>query len=110
MSTETTQKVTAGDVVSATVKYTNEADSRRKFNIDCEVGISNGKVIGFSNGRFTKKDSTEYANGNFNAGADNAYIGFNCNGLTTEESKEAFGAVLAFMEDVKASVNQKAEE
>lgn len=101
------KKVTAGDVVSATVKYTNKDNADRKFDISADVNISNGKVTNFNNGELRKKDSSEFSNANFNSSGDNAYFNYNCNNLSEEESKEAFVAIYDFISDVNRSVTTK---
>lgn len=98
------KKVTAGQVVSATVKYTNLDDESRKFNISADVNIQDKKVTNFNSGTVVKKDTTDYGNANFNAGQGLTYFGFSSNNLNAEELKEAIGATLAFIADVEKNV------
>lgn len=103
MATKDT-KVTAGQVVSATVKYTNLDDETRKFDISADVNIQDKKVTNFNSGVVSKKESVDYGNANFGAAQDLSYFSFNSNGLNMEETKEAVSSVLAFIEDVKENV------
>lgn len=106
MATPTT-KVTAGEVVSATVKYTNKDDEARKFDITADVNIADKKVTNFNNGELRKRDNVDFTNANFSSSGDYTYLNYNCNQLTAEESKEAFTAIYEFMEDVNKNVTSK---
>lgn len=103
MATPTT-KVTAGEVVSATVKYTNLDDDSRKFNISADVNIQNKKATGFNSGAVAKKDSTDYSNATFSAGQDFNYFSFNSNNLKEGDIKEALEETLAFIANVQKNV------
>lgn len=46
----TDRKVSAGDIISATVRYTNKDDAGRSFDISANVGVSNGTVNSFDSG------------------------------------------------------------
>lgn len=112
MTTKTTDsKVTAGAIVSATVKYTNFDDASRTFNISAEVNIQDKKVTNFNSGSISKKDSTDYNNANFSAGKGLNYFSFNSNNLSAEDVKEAIIATLGFIADVEENVDSaKVEE
>lgn len=95
-------KVTAGEVVSSTRKYSNTEDGKRVFDIKADVNISNGKVTNFSNGSLVKRDKPDHeGNANFSSGIDYNYFSFNSGNLSAEETKEAVLAVLQFMSDVE---------
>lgn len=106
MATKDT-KVTAGDVVSATIKFTNKDDVDRKFDISAEVNIQDKNIVSYNNGYVTIKDSQDNGNANFNAGTDFNYFSFNSNGFNALDVKEAVGAVITFIEDVKTNIEKQ---
>lgn len=103
MATKET-KVTAGEVVSATVKYTNFDDEARRFNISADVNIQNKKATNFNTGVVSKIAEADYGNANFSAGQDLNYFSFNSNGLKDVEVKAALDDTLAFIANVQKSV------
>lgn len=103
-------KVTQGEIVSATVRFTNFDDVERKFNISADVNIQDKKVASFQNGSIGRRDSSEYGSGNFSAGADFNYFSFNTNGFKAEEIKEVLAASLEFIGDVNTSVESSNPE
>lgn len=103
----TKEKVTAGEVVASTIKYSNQTDSDRVFDIKAEVNVLNGKVSNINNGRISKKGSTEYVGGDFNCCESLNYFGFNANGLNQEEIEMAVKSALTFISDVKESIESK---
>lgn len=100
--------VTAGEVVSATRKYSNKDNAGRKFNISADVNISNGKVTSINNGTFTKADEPTNGSGNFSKGEN--WMSVNFNNFSEYSIKEAFEAILDFEKDVNESVNSLSEE
>lgn len=101
---ETNQKITAGEVVSSTRKYSNINDGTRLFNIEADVNIQNGKVTNFNSGTLTRKEANAYGNANFSAGNNLDYFAFNSNGLNASEVKDALDAIMDFMSNVKENV------
>lgn len=95
-------KVTAGDIVSATRRYSNKDNADRKFNISADVNIQNGKAVNFNNGSVTKKD--EPVNGSANFSKGEGWLSFNSNNLSDAETKSAFSDVMDFMSDVESNV------
>lgn len=109
MATRTENKVTAGEVVSATQKFTNYEDSSRRFNISVEAIIRDKKVSIFNSGALTSRDISSRGNANFSCGENLNFFAFNSNDLTAAEIKEAVDAVIAFIEDVKETVETNNE-
>lgn len=109
MATKNT-KVTAGEIVSSTRKYSNAEDENRKFNISVDVIIKDGKATNFNSGTFSRTDTDSYGNGNFNCGSNLSFFSFNTNGLSLEETKEAFNAVYSFIEGVNADVESSSKD
>lgn len=103
-------KVTAGEVVSSTRKYSNVDDTTRVFNIKADVNIQNGKVANINEGSLNLKDSDAYKNANFSCGQNMSYFAFNSNGLTMTEIQEAVTAILTFITDVDKNVESLNEE
>lgn len=95
-------KVTAGDYVSATRKYSNREDDSRKFDINANVNIAYGKVTNFTNGSLVKREDPTNGSATFSKGE--SWISFNVNNMTEEEAREAFNAVADFFEAVNSSV------
>lgn len=106
----TREKVTPGEVVSAKVRYTNQDDTTRKFNITADVNISNKKATNFENGNITRKESTEYGNANFHVGENLNFLSFNSNGLNITDARNAFDAMLVFIEAVNVNVESSTIE
>lgn len=101
----TKSTVTAGDVISATRKYSNKDNEDRKYNITADVSIANGKVNQFSNGTLASKDEPSNGSANFSKGE--AWISFNANNLSDTEVKEAFESIMDFASAVEESVSSK---
>lgn len=103
-------KVTAGEVVSETVRYTNKDDDSRIFDITADVYIQDKKVTNFNQGSLTKTDSQNYGSANFNAGSNLNYFNFNSNGFNEDEVKQAVNDVLVFISKVEENIESKAAE
>lgn len=95
-------KVTAGEVVSATRKYSNKDDADRRFNISADVNIRNGNAVHFNNGSLTSV--VEPASGSANFSKGEGWFSLNANNLTDNEAKEAFDAILDFIAYVNEDV------
>lgn len=109
MATKNT-KITVGNIVSSTRKYSNVDDAERVFNIHAEVNIKEGKTVGFNLGTLNRKNSDTYGNATFNCGQDVNHFSFNSNGLSKEEIKEAVNAIVDFINEVDKNVEELNEE
>lgn len=107
MSTSNTN-VTAGDIVSATRKYSNKDNEGRLFNISADVNIKGNKASAFNNGQVVKKDEPTNGSANFSKGE--SWMSFNSNNLSDEETSQAFIASMDFMKDVEDSVTSQSAE
>lgn len=103
----TDRKVSAGDIISATVKYTNKDDAARGFDISANVGIGNGTVNSFDSGevrpvRDTSLPGTEESvSAQFRSySPESLSVDFNA---TPETAQDILAAIYAFMSDVKSS-------
>lgn len=100
-------KVTAGQILSATVKYNNNDDASRVYDISANVRIENGTAQSFDSGEVRAKGSTadtmtgEYAS--FNSWGENE-LSMTFNNATPEKRTAMLNAVNAFIADVKASI------
>lgn len=100
-----TQKVTAGELISATVKYNNNDDANRAFNIEAEVSINNGTVTNFNSGVVRRKNEENGANvATFGSWSDNQLNVDFQNLSTREESLQILTAIYDFRTDVKNTV------
>lgn len=104
-------KVTAGKVVSATVRYSNTGNSARAWDITADVNVNNEKVTSFNSGEVKRKDSTDGMSiANFNAsGSGISYFNISYSNATKEEAKEILTDVIDFMGDVEESIKSAAE-
>lgn len=100
-------KVTAGQILSATVKYNNNDDASRVYDITSNVRIENGAAQSFDSGELRVKNSTadtmtgEYAS--FNSWGENE-LSMTFNNANPEKRTAMLTAVNAFIADVKASI------
>ena len=102
------QNVTADQLISATVKYSNKDDASRAYDIAANVNIQNGQVSSFDNGEIRQANAE-------NAGDMNSIAGFNSYGDRTlnlniynadkAEAQVILDAVYAFMSDVRKEVS-----
>ncbi len=105
----TNQNVTADQLISATVKYSNKDDASRGYDISANVRIEYGNVVRFESGEVRKSsESPENMEGGNIASFDsngqkqlNLYI----HNADETESQAILTAIHAFMTDVKANVN-----
>ena len=104
MTTKTDTKVTPGEIVSSTRKYSNKDDSSRRFDISADVNIQNGSVTNFNNGQLTADNSKS---ANFSKGE--GWFAFNSSQLEGSDLKEAFEATLDFIQNVNDNVNSNQE-
>ena len=100
-------KVTPGEVVSSTRKYSNKDNTTRKYIICADVDIRNGKAVNFSNGSLITKDVPTSGSANFSKGEN--WFNFNANNLSEEDTKGAFDAVMEFIEDVTKDIESPSE-
>lgn len=112
MATKNNNNVTAGEVVSATVRYTNEDDSTREFNIKADVNITNKEVSSFNSGEVRKlNEEMGMTLATFNASGNTAsYFNISFNNATDEEMNKILSAVISFVKDVKENVDSKNAE
>ena len=108
MSTIVT-KVTAGQVVSASVKYDNSGDPERRFAIGATVRIESGRVSSFDGGRVDALppegqpgDPGTFV-ASFNAYGDGS-LHMDIQSQDREASLQAMQYVYAFMEDCRAAI------
>lgn len=99
--TTKTNSVTFGDI---STQVSNKDAEGRKFNINGNAKINDGKFVGLDGGNFTKVDGN--GNGWFSFNQSNSFS-FNCNGFNATEIEEAIKAVMDFYEEVKEAVNAK---
>lgn len=101
------QPVTADQLISATVKYSNKDDANRVYDISANARIENGNVNNFESGEVRKIPASTDGMGNiatFNAYGDknlNLYI----NNADETEASSILSAIYVFMADVKANVS-----
>lgn len=106
----TSQNVTADQLISATVKYSNKDDANRVYDISANARIENGIVNNFDNGEVRKhSESSESTDGMGNIATFNSYseknLNLHINNADETEAKAILEAVYAFMADVKANVS-----
>lgn len=107
----TNQPVTADQLISATVKYSNRDDANRVFDITANVRIENGIVNNFDSGEVKKHTESSDATDGMapNVASFNFYgeknLNLYINNATVTEAKEILSAIYAFVADVKANVN-----
>lgn len=110
MATATNQPVTAENLLSATVKYSNKDDSARVYDISANVKIRNGEAVNFENGEVKRlpasADSMDSADivATFHSYSKKS-LNYDVNNASEEESKLILESVYTFMADVKANVN-----
>ena len=101
MATDTSKKVTPGEIVLAVRKFNNSENETRKFDISLEANITGGKIDNINNG-FLKRKEDAAGSATFNIGSDFKYFGFTSNGISPEDLKEAIPAIVAFVTDIKS--------
>lgn len=109
MATSSTN-VTAENLLSATVRYSNKDDASRVYYVTANVNITGGKVSSFDSGEVRRITSSPDSPENmptipatFNGYGDrvlNVYV----NDADLDESKLIFETICAFVADVRASV------
>lgn len=97
--------VTAGDIVSATVKYSNKDSEGRDFDLSADVNISGKRVQSISGGSARTSDGLQVAD--FNR-YDDEGLNINFYNCPDEQKPAVLAAVLGFMANVVASVGEKA--
>lgn len=106
---KTASKVSAGQLISATVRYNNYDDANRTYDIEAEVNINGKKVQGYSNGNAKKHDATDSAlSVAFNSWGENQ-LQINFQNASKTDASAVTSAVYDFMADVKAAVETTAE-
>lgn len=107
MATSLNKKVTAENLVSANVRYSNKDDVSRLYEISANVNIHSGSVNSFEGGE-VKKIQTDGEAGeqmaSFNSYGTrqlNLYI----NNADETEAPDILSAIYAFMADVRANVS-----
>lgn len=106
------KSVTAGQVMSATVKYSNRDDESRAYDIEADVNISSGRVNSIVSGsvrRFTEDGAMQQNIADFQR-YDMLNLNANFYGISDEEKMEILSAVLGFMSEVVAAVSESANE
>lgn len=106
------QSVTADQLISATVRYSNKDDANRVYDITANVRIENGTVQTFDGGEVKKRsaspesaDNAEVVSSFSSYGQKQLNIYFNS--LKETVATDVLSAVYVFMEDVEANVNVK---
>lgn len=106
----TDQKVSAGELISATVRYNNYDDANRAYDIEGDVNINGRKVQGFSNGRVKKHDVENAAElANFNSWGENQ-LQIIFQNIGKSDAVLILPAVYDFMADVKTTVETTTDE
>lgn len=102
------QNVTADQLISATVKYSNKDDASRAYDIAANVNIQNGQVSSFDNGEI-RQASSENPDGMTYIAGFSSYsertLNLNINNADKTEAQTIIEAVYAFMADVRKEVN-----
>lgn len=105
----TADKVTAGDIVSATVKYSNQDDASREFDIFANVSIT-GKDVSSIDGGIVNNKGGNISVATFNCGADaNNYCNIYFTNVKSEKAQQITGAIYSFVKDVLENVKSKNE-
>lgn len=104
----TSQTVTAENLLSATVRYSNKDDASRVYNITANVNIQNAQVSSFDSGEVRKIDSNDNDGMGYVA-TFSSYsprsLNINIADADESEGKSIMSAIYAFMMDVKSTVN-----
>lgn len=104
--------VTAGDVVAATVKYSNKDNASRQFDITADVDVRDKRVQNIQNGQVAAKGSDTMQGGasaTFSTWSENA-VNYNVNQADRETQAAMFAEVQDFIAGVRASVEAAAAE
>lgn len=96
-----TSPITFGDVMS---QVSNKDAAERKFDINANARISDGKFTGLDSGSFVKTEGQ--GNGWFSYDS-NQNFNFGCSGLEAEGAEEAMKAVMDFYRGVKEAIDSK---
>lgn len=97
--------VTAGQTISATIRYSNKDASARVYDIEADVNISEDKVSNFNNGTVRDKGSdTMVTLCNF-SGMPTSYFSLGFSEVDKEKAQKILEAIYSFIGDVEASVN-----
>lgn len=96
-----TEKVTYKVLNSANVRIDNSVDADRVYDIFANVNVENTNVSGMD-GDLRRKGETADAVATFNSYGGNLSV--NYQGITPEEQQAVNTAINAFIEDVKAKV------
>lgn len=99
---ETKNTVTAGQVLSATVRYSNMDDAARKYDISAEVSIHGGTVTSIDGGQAHLVEGGETAATFSSYGDNNLSLSLGSTGKATVI--EVSEAVCDFMQAVKDSL------
>lgn len=99
MST-TTNNITYTELVNATFRANNSADTNSAYNISADIVVTGTSVTSISNGQLTVKEGT--GSGSFWADASNSHFDF-YGMTTTTEQVEAVEAIRAFIDSAKNS-------
>lgn len=98
----TDSKVTPGEIIASTQRFSNQNDDTRKYDISVDVNISGGVVQNFNTGTIKQKDSEGYGNATFSSNAELSYFNFSSNSLSEAQIKESLNAALEFINDIKS--------
>ena len=103
------KSVTADELVSATVKYSNKDDSSRVYDITANVNIQNGQVSSFDNGEIRSVvgevgEGLASIVGTFSSYSERN-LNLNINDANDVQGKNILEAVYAFMADVRSAVS-----
>lgn len=99
---KTNNKVTAGEIISATQRFSNIGDPDRKYDISADVNFDNGKVQNFNTGVVKPVGEEGMKQASFNASASLSYFNFSTNSVEAADIKDYLDAALNFMAEVKS--------
>lgn len=102
---EESTNVSMKNVVSATVKYSNENDMNRLFDISADFDVRKDKVASVSNGSVAYINNETAGNGDFSMYGESGMT-FNLNVNDKGDAIDMVAAVYDFIKDVKTNISQ----
>lgn len=105
MATTEQKAVTAETLISATVKYNNNDDSARAYDISADVTMQNGAVQNIQSGVVREKGTQD---GMMNLATFNTWTENNMSvTFQTVDNTQVLDAINKFIKDVKEAVKTK---
>lgn len=100
-----TSNITYTELVNATIRANNSADTTSVYNISADILVAGNAVTNVSNGSLTLKDGAGYCS--FWSDDNNSHFDF-YNITSTSEQVEAVEAIRAFIDSAKTSAPSNA--